>query len=156
MQQRGLGVLAVAGRLAAQPVDGPVARGGDDPPSRAGRQPGLRPAPDRLGERVLHRVFGDVDIAEDAGRGGANPRPPASPAESTMGRTSTGSLHASVALRAQPSAASRSGALIIQKPPMCSLPSANGPSVTSTPPSAARTTVAVSGGCSPALNTQAP
>ena len=75
---------------------------------------------------------------------------------STIGRTSTGSLHAAVALRAQPSAASRSGARMIQNPPMCSLPSAKGPSVMSTSPSAARSTVAVSGGCRPPVNTQAP
>ena len=75
---------------------------------------------------------------------------------SAIGRTSTGSRHATAALRAQPRAASRSGALMIQNPPMCSLPSANGPSVTSTSPPAARSTVAVSGGCRPPVNTQAP
>src|SRR5205085_5345343 len=52
--------------LAPQPVDGPVARGGDDPPGRAGRRPGGWPPPDCLRESVLHRVFGDIDIAEDA------------------------------------------------------------------------------------------
>ena len=69
--QRGLGVLVLAEGLAAQPVDRPVAGGGDDPPGRARGQPGGRPAPDRLGERVLDRLLGDVaegdiDIAEEA------------------------------------------------------------------------------------------
>ena len=143
VQQRRLSVLGVAGRLAAQPVDGPVARGGDDPPGRARRQSRGWPPPGRLGERVLDRVLGGVDVAEDAGQdghraavlraedaldvGGRGPghghgqdQPSAM---STIGRTSTGSLHAAVALRAQSSAASRSGALMIQNPPMCSLPS---------------------------------
>ena len=39
---------------------------------------------------------------------------------------------------------------------MCSLPSTNGPSVISTSPSCARTTVAVLGGCSPPVKTHAP
>ena len=39
---------------------------------------------------------------------------------------------------------------------MCSLPSANGPSVMSTSPRCTRTTVAVLGGCSPPVNTQTP
>ena len=43
MQQGGLGVPVGAGRLPAQPVDGPVAGGGDDPAGRARRQPGGRP-----------------------------------------------------------------------------------------------------------------
>ncbi len=41
-------------------------------------------------------------------------------------------------------------------PPMCSLPSTYGPSVVSTSPSLSRTTVAVLGGCSPPVKTQAP
>ncbi len=70
VQQRGLRVLAVAGRLAAQPVDGPVARGGDDPSDRTWRQPSRRPPPGRLGERVLDRVLGDVDGPDEAGQDG--------------------------------------------------------------------------------------
>jgi hypothetical protein len=70
MEQRGLGVLVRAGRLAPQPVDGPVAGGGDDPAGRAGRQSGLGPSPGGLRERVLDRVLGGVDIAEDAGQDG--------------------------------------------------------------------------------------
>ena len=43
---------------------------------------------------------------------------------------------------------------MIVKPPMCSLPSANGPSVMSTSPSLGRSTVAVLGACSPPVKTQ--
>ena len=43
-----------------------------------------------------------------------------------------------------------------QNPPMYSLPSVNGPSVTSVSPASARTTVAVLGGYRPPANTQAP
>ena len=43
-----------------------------------------------------------------------------------------------------------------QKPPSCSLVSANGPSVVTTLPPWFRTTVAVSGGSSPPANTHAP
>ena len=43
-----------------------------------------------------------------------------------------------------------------QKPPMCSLASANGPSVVIVSPSWTRTTVAVSGPCSPPAKTQRP
>src|SRR5690242_14594705 len=171
-QQRGLGVLARPGSLAAEPVDGPVARGGDDPAGRARRPSVLRPSPGRLGERVLDRVLGGVDVAEHAGQDGyraavlraedaldvrerGRGRGQLS-AMSTIGRTSTGSVHATVALRAQASASSRSAAWMIQKPPTCSLPSAKGPSVTSTSPSEARSTVAVSGACRPPVNTHAP
>ena len=45
---------------------------------------------------------------------------------------------------------------MIVNPPMCSLPSANGPSVMSTSPSWSRTTVAVLGACSPPAKTHAP
>jgi hypothetical protein len=66
VQQGGPGVPFLAGRLSAEAVDGPVAGGGDDPSSRAGRQSRGRPALHRRGERVLDRVFGDIDITEDA------------------------------------------------------------------------------------------
>ena len=39
VQQGRLGVAVLAGRLPAEPVDGPVAGGGDDPSGRARRQP---------------------------------------------------------------------------------------------------------------------
>src|SRR5215470_5356946 len=72
------------------------------------------------------------------------------------GRTSTGAPQASDPLAAQASAASRSGAVMTQNPPSCSLVSANGPSVVTTCPFWERTTVAVSGGWRPPAKTQAP
>ena len=54
---------------------------------------------------------------------------------SATGRTSIGSVLALAIFPAQPSAASRSGASISVKPPMCSLASVNGPSVISVSPS---------------------
>src|SRR3954447_13493171 len=67
MQQRRLRLAVVARGLPSQAVDRAVARRGDDPARRAGRQPALGPASDGLGEGVLHRVLGDVEVAEDAG-----------------------------------------------------------------------------------------
>src|SRR5215472_5102777 len=81
---------------------------------------------------------------------------PYSSASSWNGRTSTGSRQAAEPLAAQSSAASRSAAWMTQSPPSCSLVFANGPSVVTTWPLWARTTVAVEGGCSPPPNTQAP
>src|SRR5690606_15718488 len=47
-------------------VDRPVAGGRDDP-TRWARWQALRgPPPDGLGERLLDRVLGDIDVAEDA------------------------------------------------------------------------------------------
>ena len=69
VQQGGLGVPVLAGRLPAQPVDRPVAGGGDDPAGRARRQPGRRPPLHGRGERVLDRLLGDVDVAEGRGPG---------------------------------------------------------------------------------------
>ncbi len=42
------------------------------------------------------------------------------------------------------------------KPPRCSLPSMNGPSVITISPLTGLSTVAVLGGCNPPVNTQAP
>ena len=150
VQQRGLGVPVVAGRLPAEPVDGPAAGRGDDPSRRAGRQPGFRPALHRDRERVLDRFLGDVDVPEvaDQDRHGAAVFLAEHPPDlgggdgrhgrrqprlgSRNGRTSIGSPVTSVILRPQPSAASRSSALRIQKPPRYSFASANGPSVVTT------------------------
>src|ERR1019366_5878404 len=157
--------------LAAQPVDRAVACGRDDPPRRARRHASFRPALARDRERLLHRVFGDVDIAEDADQDGDRTSvllakhsrditvvklASQSCGSSWNGRTSTGIRHSRAAFRAHASAASRSGALITQIPPMCSLPSRNGPSVTSTSPSESLSTVAVLDGCSPPAKTHAP
>ena len=67
-----------------------------------------------------------------------------------------GPMQAAEPLAAHASAASRSGASMIQKPPSCSFVSANGPSVMSGSPSVARTTVADAGSCRPPAKTQAP
>ena len=42
-------------------------------PAGLGGSPGPGPPPGRLGERVLHRVFGGVDVTEDAGQDGHGP-----------------------------------------------------------------------------------
>ncbi len=65
-----LRVPLVADRLAAQPVDGPVAGGGHDPRAGIGRQAVRGPPGRRHGERVLDRFLGGVDIAEKADQGG--------------------------------------------------------------------------------------
>src|SRR5206468_8752517 len=124
------------------------------------------------------RLFGQIDVAEEADQGGHGPaelstkgaldqarvhrgrirhggRRQAS-GRSWNGRTSTAPRQAADPLRAHSRAASRSGTSMIQKPPTCSLVSANGPSVVRTSPSLTRTTVAVSAGCSPLAKTHAP
>ncbi len=47
-------------------VDALVSRGRDQPARRTRRQPVARPALQRRREGILDRVFGDVDVAEDA------------------------------------------------------------------------------------------
>src|SRR6185312_6363372 len=158
----GMAMLLEPTGFASQPVDGAVACGGDDPAGGARRCAGGRPSSRRLDEGILDALLGQVDVSEhpdedcdgapvvlpehalDAGlvdaRRHAHP-----PASFRNGRTSTGSVVALAALRAQSSAASRSGARMIQMPPMCSFPSANGPSVVRTSSPVARTTVAVLG-----------
>ena len=59
-----------AGRVFAKTVDRPVPSRGDDPSRWAGRYARSRPALDRGRECLLDRVFGDVDIAKDAGQDG--------------------------------------------------------------------------------------
>jgi hypothetical protein len=56
--------------FAPQPVDRPVARGRDDPGGGIVGQPALGPALERDQERVLDRLLGAVEIAEDAGEDG--------------------------------------------------------------------------------------
>src|SRR5437588_4825204 len=171
MKQRRLSMAIGARRFTPQAVDRAIAGGHDDPARRARGQAGLRPALCRGGEGVLNRVLGEVDVAESADQDRhrptvllaehardiriGDPRPQSS-ASSWKGRTSIGTWQARVALRPHSSAASRSGALITQKPPMCSLPSANGPSVVSTSSPSSCTTVAVLEGCNPPANTHAP
>ena len=64
-----LRVPLVTDRLAAQPVDGPVAGGRDDPRAGIGRLALRRPPGDRHGERVLDRFLSGVDVAEEADQG---------------------------------------------------------------------------------------
>ena len=70
VDELGLGVAVVARRLPAQAVDGPVAGGGDDPAAGVGRHAGGRPLLHGHRERVLDRLFGEVDVAEEADQGG--------------------------------------------------------------------------------------
>ena len=56
----------VARGFASQPVDGPVASGGDDPADRGRRHAVQRPALQRRGEGVLHGFFGQRDVAQRA------------------------------------------------------------------------------------------
>ena len=58
----------LARRLPAEPVDGPVAGGGDDPGTGVGRR--RLPLLEGDRERVLHRLLGETDVAEEAGQGG--------------------------------------------------------------------------------------
>jgi hypothetical protein len=50
--------------LAPQPIDRPVARDGDDPRGRVARDALARPALHRGGERILHRLLGQVPVPE--------------------------------------------------------------------------------------------
>ena len=56
--------------LAPEPVDRAVARGRDDPGARVARHAVARPALERDREGVLHRVLGELEVAEDAGEDG--------------------------------------------------------------------------------------
>ena len=154
-------MASVARGLSAEAVDRPVAGGRDDPaggirghararpPLHRHRTPPGRPprrglrrrnapvshyAPVLFAEHALHVVA--VNCAHDTPRSSTSP---------WKGRTSMGSVVARAALRPYSRAPSRSGALMTVNPPMCSLPSAHGPSVMSNSPSSTRTTVAVLG-----------
>ena len=123
--------------------------------ARVWRHTGFRPPVERHSERVLDRLFGDVDVAEEADQGGDAPavlvagRPGRSRSRHRLARLSprrrpgTGGPRPDrrqarrSPWRPSASAASRSAALITQKPPSCSLVSANGPSVVTTSPSLA-------------------
>src|SRR4029453_9692402 len=56
-------------RLAAQAVYGAVAGGRRDPRAWVGRQAVACPLAQGDRERVLHRILGDIDVAEDADQG---------------------------------------------------------------------------------------
>jgi len=63
----------VARRLPPEPVDGLVAGGRDDPTARIRRHTGHRPALEGDDEGLLHRLFGEVDVTEEADQGGHGP-----------------------------------------------------------------------------------
>src|SRR5258708_25077215 len=83
-QVMSLCLAAGPGRLAAQPVERLVPRGGDDPATRVRRHPVAWPAFGGDGERLLDRVLRDVDVAEDAGQG--RHRDPGAIPEGTLDR----------------------------------------------------------------------
>jgi hypothetical protein len=93
-------------------------------------------------EGVLDRFLGELDVAEEADQDG-NGTAVLTPEDcfdlraqcpSMNGRTSMGVPMARASLRPQASAESRSAALMIEKPPICSLLSMNGPSVVTISP----------------------
>ena len=59
--------LRSEGLLAAEPVDRPVPGRGDDPGAGVRRRAVAGPALERGREGVLHRVLGELEVAEDAG-----------------------------------------------------------------------------------------
>jgi hypothetical protein len=61
-----LGPFCLKRPLTAEPVDRPVAGGGDDPRARAGRDSVAWPAFRRHGEGLLNGVLGEVEVAERA------------------------------------------------------------------------------------------
>ena len=114
-----------------------------------------RPALERGRERVLHGVLGELEVAEDAdedrdctapllaedlvdGRG--RRRPPGQ--RSITGRISIDPYSAAGTIEAIRIASSRSGSRVRKSPPISSLVSANGPSVTIRSPWRTRTTLA--------------
>src|SRR5688500_18121747 len=127
----------VAAGFAAQMIERAVTRRRDDPARGSGRYTAPRPMRERGGERVLDRFLGKRDVAEEAHQH-CNRTTVLAPEDrfdlraqwlSMNGRTSMGVPMARASLRAQPSAASRSGNFNIEMPPICSLLSMKGPSV---------------------------
>ena len=131
VQQGGLGVPVVAGRLAAQPVDRLALGRGDDPAGRAGREPVRGPVLHGRDERVLHRLLGDVEVAEGrvrtatarpcSARNTPRDRVLVGPTSSGTAAPRSGSPVATASLPPQSRAASRSSASMIVNPPRCSL-----------------------------------
>jgi hypothetical protein len=68
--------------LAADPVDGPVARCGDEPRRRVVRRPVARPALGGDDERLLGGVLGKLEVTEVADQGRQHPAP--MPAKDTV------------------------------------------------------------------------
>ena len=68
-----LGALGLQRALAAQAVDRLVARDPRDPGAGVVRDAVARPALERDDERLLHRLLGGVEVAEDADQGRDRP-----------------------------------------------------------------------------------
>jgi hypothetical protein len=61
--------------LAADPVDRPVASGGDEPGARVVRRPLARPALGGDRERLLSGLLGELEVAEEADQVGEDAAP---------------------------------------------------------------------------------
>ena len=129
--------------LASQPIEGAMPGGGDEPASRRRGNPRARPLFGGDGKGFLNRLLGERQITEEARQDGDRATVFAARylfnrrvqwGCSMKGRTSMGQVVAAADLRAHASAASRSAALIMVRPPICSLVSTNGPSVITTCP----------------------
>jgi hypothetical protein len=70
LQERGRGVTILASGVTPEPIDRPAARGGDDPPRRAGRPSGGGPPLHRNGERFLDCLLGKIDVSETSHQDG--------------------------------------------------------------------------------------
>ena len=143
-------VLGVAVGLAADPVDRAVAGGRGEPAAGVGRYAVPGPPLDRGEERLAGRLLGDVDVAEaadqrgddpavllavdplDRGRGIRRVHPAVRPPEARAGRAGPRPCPRRPSRPRSPTAGRRRGpgSSRIQKPPIHSLDSANGPSVT--------------------------
>ena len=75
-RQLGQALGAIGHRpVAAQAIDRPPPRGGGDPRPGIGRNPVAPPDGDRRLERVLHRVLGQLEVADLPDQGGQHDRP---------------------------------------------------------------------------------
>src|SRR2546428_490924 len=151
--------LAIS-RVPAQDVDSPPSSRGHEPSARLLRDALFRPLLERGHKAVLDDLLRKVEIAQRAyerrrepagllsedccdGSVGGAPRFRQSFSWSTTGRTST--MPPPGHVLAMPSASSRSFTSTIAKPPMTSLASMNGPSVTTALPFLMRTVVELLG-----------
>src|SRR5262249_7706286 len=184
-RQRGcLPQLDGLGRAAAQPVESPVARHGRQPGPGAARNALGGPGLQRLRERVLRALLGQVPVAGHPDQGGDDPSPflaerlrdggadVVGPAVAWTDKARTGvrcrqsvqngltsivpPYLATGCFEATSIASSRSAHSITSNPAICSVVSANGPSATSTSPSRTRTVVASLTGRRPWPNRRTP
>src|SRR5262249_40407488 len=147
-------------------VDGLEAAGRDEPGTGIRRYALARPLLDRGPARVVQRLLGEIEVAEEADEGGED-----APGVGTIdrldllarqrgwilahdgylssltGRTSMPPRRAGGIIEASWIASFRSRASMRMKPPSCSFVSTKGPSVVETLPSRMRRLVAVRTGC---------